>query len=128
VLARGNGSGGTALRVSSGAIRVTGAGANTGTPAFVHVVSSSSLRTNTSIFQYVGSVIDNPYCNNDPNAILIVTPSYGDTVFEFTPPCAVVYDDGTWGMGTNRWVIIPVDPFNYYIDAGNKYNVLVIKP
>lgn len=128
VLAKGSGTSGTALRISAGAIRVSGAGANTATPAFVHVVTDATLKTNTTFFQYAGSVIDNPYCNNDPNAILIVTPSYGSNLFTFSPLIAVMYDTGDYGMATNRWVILPSDPFNNGLFAGCRYNVLAIKP
>ena len=128
VVAKGSGTSGTALRVSTGAIRVTGAGAGTPTPVFVHTVTDANLKTNTSFFQYAGSVINNPYCNNDPNAILMLTPSGGTTIFSFNPQSLVMYDTGEWGMATNRWVILPSNPFNDALSSGLQYNVMVIKP
>jgi hypothetical protein len=69
VFARGSGSSGTALKIHNGAIRVAGAGINTATPVFIHQATAGNTPANG-----LYTVIDNPYCNNDPNAMLIVTP------------------------------------------------------
>jgi len=127
VLARGSGTSGTALRVSNGAIRVSGAGANSHTPAFVHVVTAGNYKTNI----FLGAtVIDNAYCNNDPNAMLIVTPNWGGggANLTFSQPVSVCYDDGFWGFATNRWVLMRSDVIGGSLDVGYRYNVLVIKP
>jgi len=124
VLAKGSGSSGTALRVSSGAIRVTGAGIGSATPAFIHVVTAANSDTNGFY-----TVIENPYCNNDPNAMLLVTPNWG-LLSDYTPspPVSVIYDDGNSALhfGANRWVLLVTDSAQF--SPGNRYNVLVIKP
>jgi len=119
VLARGSGTTGTALRIANGAIRVSGAGTNTPTPAFVHTVTGANVKTN--FFNYKGSVIDNPYCNNDPNAILIVTPRL------FGEVAVVAFYDYGLGFAANRWVIAPAD-MDRGIGVDNQFSVLVIKP
>ncbi|HXI88966.1 MAG TPA: hypothetical protein VNO24_03025 [Blastocatellia bacterium] len=57
-----------ALQIN-GALRVSGAGANTPTTAFIHTATANNKCGGTT------TIIDNPYSNGDPNAILIVTPS-----------------------------------------------------
>jgi hypothetical protein len=125
VLAKGSGSSGTALRVSSGAIRVTGAGPGSATPAFVHVVTVSNMDTNGFY-----TVIDNPFCNNDPNAMLLVTPNWGViSDYSASSTVSVLYDDGNSNLhlATNRWVLYVTDA-NQLLWPGDRYNVLVIKP
>jgi hypothetical protein len=123
VFARGSGTTGTALKLSNGAIRVAGAGTNSSTPAFVHVVTPSNLATNLGL---VYSIINNPYCNNDPNALLFVTPNGGKLMdFSYGPSVLLFYDDGADGFATNRWYLLG-DSSQVFV--GNKYNVLVVKP
>lgn len=121
-----NGQGGTALAITNGAIRVTGAGVGTSTAAFIHV----RLPANTCGGQ-VYSVIDHPLTNGDPNAILIVTARGvdGTTTFPSNAPLFVYYfPAGFQPPGcpefANRWLIVSINaPKN-----GDQYNVLVIKP
>jgi hypothetical protein len=79
---------------------------------------------------HYSTTIDNPYCNNDPNAILIVTPII--QMNTFAPHVALFYDDGTYGYATNRWILFAsdssLDPFYNTIKVGSRYSVLVIKP
>jgi len=125
VLAKGSGTSGTALRVSSGAIRVTGAGPGSATPAFIHVATVSNTDTNGDY-----TVIDNPYCNNDPNAMLLVTPNWGlVSDYAASPAVSVIYDDGISNLhfAANRWVLYTPD-YTHLISPGDRFNVLVIKP
>ena len=121
VLARGSGSGGTALRISNGGIRITGAGVNSGTPAFVHVASANNTDPNGWY-----SIINNPYCNNDPSALLFVMPVGGvATNLVFSDTVNLYYDDGSLGIATNRWFL---EPNNRLFATGDRYNILVLKP
>ena len=122
VVARGSGTSGTALRISNGAIRVTGAGTNSATPAFILLATKANLKTNA--YNYVASVIDNPYCNNDPNALVMITPR-GNW---YPMTAGVMYDLGGLQFATNRWVIISFNPYSRYLMDGDAFNVLVIKP
>jgi hypothetical protein len=123
VLARGSGNGGTALRISNGGIRVSGAGVNSGTPAFVHVISASNTDTNGWI-----STINNPYCNNDPNALLYVMPVGGiSTNLVFSESVNLYYDDGALGFANNRWILEAAGASGGFY-AGQRYNILVVKP
>ena len=140
--------------VLGGLFRVPGAGINTSTAAFVHQVTASSrfeTRDPNASDPNVGySRIDHPLCNNDPNAILIVTAQHDS----FEPPfVSVVYDaDGSLAASSfppveripGRWLIrgvsislrlISILPYARYttrqfpaVLVGNKYNILVIKP
>lgn len=121
VFARGSGTTGTALKIHNGAIRVANAGINTATPAFVHSVTPAGLVT--GLVNY--SIIDNPYCNNDPNAVLLITPNWSGP--SSSPQAAVEYDDGTYGIATNHWLIFSLD-YNNSVGVGDRYNILIIKP
>jgi hypothetical protein len=103
---------GTALRIN-GAIRVTGAGVNTWTPAFIHLATPTNAIGHSTF-------ISNAMCNGDPDAILIVTYNVNGTGFSSNSPLGVSYDPSSgfwWIMNQNGAAMTP----------GAKYNVLVIK-
>jgi hypothetical protein len=113
VAAFGNGSN-TALLVSSGAIRVQGAGPGTATPAFIHVARA----TNTSGHL---TYLDNRFCNGDRSALLLVTPNWTAGEVYNARPIGLYFDPGA-----NRWAIFNQD-FGA-MPVGVAFNVLVIKP
>jgi hypothetical protein len=120
VLAMGSGTSGTALKVSNGAIRVASAGIGTSTPVFVHVCTTNNITQ----FGYY-TILNNPYCNNDTNAILIVTSARsGQFSFIPSPSVGAIYDNGLYSP--NHWLLTATggDTFT----AGDTYNVMVIKP
>jgi hypothetical protein len=65
---RGTGSGSTVLKLANGHIQYEGAGVNTATPVFVHKATAANTALGGAY-----TYIDNPYCNNNPSAILIAT-------------------------------------------------------
>ena len=115
---------GTALAIDGGAIRVKGAGANTATAVFVHqctsgnVVSSPGGNTIT--------VIDHPMCNNNPNAILFVTPRIN--LNNFTG--YYTYEDFAiaYSSSRNRWVLLNTSILDELgdFDVGDTFNVMVV--
>ncbi len=115
---------GTALAIDGGAIRVKGAGANTSTAVFVHqctsgnVVSSPGGNTIT--------VIDHPMCNNNPNAILFVTPRIN--LNNFTG--YYTYEDFAiaYSSSRNRWVLLNTSILDELgdFDVGDTFNVMVV--
>jgi hypothetical protein len=115
VRAVGSGTTGTALEISSGAIRVTGAGVGTNTAATVLVVGATPLCG----FPPTRLVLDNPYANDDPDAIVMVTPSTGATT------AYVSYNATAGSCPGGRWLVSTLDT---NIDSGDRFNVLVIKP
>jgi len=118
VRAEGNGTSSTALAVASGAIKVPGAGVNTNTAAFVHEVTNGNQSNCTlpGIACY-DTIIDNAYCNNDPNAMIFITARSP------APASVFVYYD----TDTGRW-ILESNVTLTYMNVGNQFNVLVIKP
>jgi hypothetical protein len=108
-----NSPGGTALRLT-GAIRVTGAGVNTPTPAFIHLVTPTNIGGGHSTF------ISNAACNGDPNVIMLVTYNVEGTGVFSPHPVGVSYDPSS-----GFWWISNLD--SAPMVAGAKYNVLVIK-
>lgn len=138
----------TAMELGTGKIVVEGAGINTNTSVFVH----KSLPANSpSGFGY--TVIDNVYCNNHPEAILIVTlnGTYGsgnipgnEIVTEFgylniqvtsTDSFLVFYNGPNSGFyaaspayAHNRWCIRTYSG-NYVSNPdGYNFNVMVVNP
>jgi hypothetical protein len=117
-------SGGTALAIEgNGAIRVKGAGANTGGPAFIHVCNDANMITDVGPWGPFDdeTVINNPLCNGRSDAILIVTPR---NMINTPDPWCVKYD-GT----AKKWKIY-VDSLDEVgdHDSGDQWNVLVILP
>jgi hypothetical protein len=130
VTAVGSGTNGTALRISKGAIRVTGAGLHSTTaPVFVHEIT-----TNNAVYSFFGgnliySVVDNPYCNDNPDAILTVTGHWKkfDTLFVPKPAVVmVVYDEwGNYSGPPGRWLIAASVGA---LELEQRYNVMIITP
>ena len=106
----------------NGAVYVPGAGPNTKTAAFIQVTDASNIAN-------CATIIDNPICNGNPNAILIVTPNSGTlqangwTYGMFTHTYNVQYGPDSPG---NKWEII--DPSGVDMPGGMAFNVLVIVP
>ena len=109
----GTGPANAALRVTNGAIAISGAGVGTGTAAFIHVAN------NTNTTGYL-TTISNPVCDGDPNALLFVTHQYSPLGvsgnFE-THPYSVYYDGSRWQIYNDDFASI----------TNMSFNVLVIK-
>jgi hypothetical protein len=108
---------GTALELRSGAIRVTGAGLSTPGPAFIH----KAVKGITAFDNY--TIIDHPLCNDDSNAILIVTQNWNPGGIGGT------YNNSAIGVFYNfgsRWAIFNQNQAE--MPDGASFNVLVIKP
>ncbi len=103
------------VEIASGGLKVTGAGINTGTTAFTHLTSASTVAGNQT-------TINNPFCNNDPNAILIVTHNYnpgGASVSTLHNHAVGVF------YSVGKWKIYNDDSANMATNIA--FNVLVIK-
>jgi hypothetical protein len=118
VFAIGAGSSGKALRIKDGSVSVDGAGIGASTPVFVHVVSG------TNVTAFNETIITHPLTDGDPDAILIITPSYNYHLaggVNDTHPVGVFYRGDLL-----KWVIYNID--NGAMLAGMQFNVLVVKP
>lgn len=107
---------GSALTIGNGAIHVSGAGVNTGTAAFVQLSTSTN-----NVFYSNATRINNPLCNGDPNAILLVThnPSGQSSYSNFNHAVGVWYDtSGFWEIYTEDGSLMPTNV---------AFNVLIIK-
>ena len=120
VTAEGNSATATALRISNGGIRVTGAGVATATPVFVHKVTAANIEAGATH----RTTIDHVLSNGDPNAILLITsnnnPGGGSGVSD-THPLGVFYN-----ATLLKWQIYHQDSVAMTVNAA--YNVLIVKP
>jgi hypothetical protein len=121
VYAQGGSPSGTALMLSNGGIRVSGAGLGTNAPVFIHQATPGNITC--GFFQC--TTIDHPLTNGDPNAILIVTQNFNPDTISGTVnnphPVGVQY------LSTpSRWVIYNVDLLA--MTDGAVFNVMVVKP
>jgi hypothetical protein len=127
---------GPALEIRSGSIRVDNAGVDTTTPVFMHEVKATGVITNVcapfGVTKYA-TIIDNPLTNNNPNAILIVTPNYraSDTSqSNGAGPAAdipeVAYSVSGGCGNINKWIIVNLKG-TAMVD-NTYYNVMVIVP
>ncbi|HEV2393664.1 MAG TPA: hypothetical protein VG146_15030 [Verrucomicrobiae bacterium] len=111
-------SGSNALTIASGGIQVSGAGLSTPTAAFVQVCTSANQTAPHR------TTIDNPLCNGNPNAILLVTHNYnpgGSGGNLETHPYSV------WYNGANsKWEIYNDDFATMAV--GTTFNVLIVRP
>jgi hypothetical protein len=110
-------SSGSALTVGNGAIHVSGAGVGTGTAAFIQLATTNNSYGSPATYI---TVISNPLCDGDPNAILIAT-------HQWSPPGVPgnyeTHPYSVWYNGSN-WTIYNDDGADI---TGMSFNVLVIK-
>lgn len=122
---------GTALNIAGGAVRVQGAGVGTNTFASIHQMNTADYPTGTRCSAAFPdyTVFDHPMSNNDPSAIIIITPRFSATGAVFNGSvtayylannaCASAQADGKWLFYRTDGTAIPNTA---------QFNVLVIKP
>lgn len=134
VKAQGSGTSGTALELSSGGIKVTGAqtGLQTSTPVFVQTILDVGPSKNTCM-NGAAVKVDNPYTNNRPNAILLMTVSSSPgNGFPYDPfKFALTYlTNQVQDCAPNFWYVY--DPNRIGSGAGFnlaiQFNIMVINP
>jgi hypothetical protein len=108
---------GTAIRIQSGGLKVDGAGIGSDTPVFIHQVTAGNIAGNTPYCTF----INNPYCNGQSGAVLLVTFNWSSSSGGYGHPYGVYYEPvgGHWHICSQDGAPIPV---------GTSFNVLVFKP
>lgn len=128
-------SGTTAIDIFSGGIRVRGAGADTNTTVFKHVVDTAgTFVAGTGSLCGLGagfnniSVMDNQYLNGNPNAIVFITPkSEFNGVFLAAGSRLMAFYDANCGVAAdNHWSIADVN--GGALPNGLQIHVMVIRP
>lgn len=129
VYASGESSAGIALQITQGGIKVEGAGVHTDTPVFIHQVNTAG-GGNICAAQNFTTVLDHPLANGRSDAILIVTPNYGNSDAGVVVPTGgygVAYDvTNSCGKGAGRWVIYNTS--STALPNNMLLNVLVVNP
>ncbi len=119
-------SGGNALVLDGGAIRVPGAGFNTPTTVFIHRCTSANIQASPT-GNFI-TVIDHPLCNNNPSAILFVTPRINLSTYTGY----YTYEDLAiaWDAERKRWLLINTSILDELgdFDVNDSFNVMVVLP
>ncbi len=109
-----SGNGAAALELNNGVMKVSG----TNPTAFV-VTAQTGVNMTALPSTRLAVIIDSPHCNNDPNAIILVT-NRNDLYVDIDVVFGVYYYSGI-----GKWVIIDTESEDVVNGAG--FNVLVIK-
>jgi hypothetical protein len=114
---------------AAGGLRFDGTGVNSASsPAFIHQAAPCG----PGPFDGARTAINHPLANGDPNAVLLVTPNYGNGSGAGPVPrnpVAVYYEDsGGGGCPTGRWVIYDVTTSPLPFTDTMRFNVMIIKP
>lgn len=116
---------GTAIAIEGGAIRVKGAGFNTGTAVFIHRCTSANIIS--ALSGNIVTLIDHPMCNNNPSAMLFVTPRINLSTF-----AGYTYDDLAiaYNEDKKKWALINTSALDEFgdFDVGDTFNVMVVLP
>ena len=111
----GGGGSDPAIRLANGGIQIAGAGVDTATAVFTHLVANSNLCMSNDL-----TVLDNPYLNNNPNAFIFFQNStiYGLVADYNAPTCPA-----------GHWEVFQTDP-NGAVPwvTGRSFTVLVLDP
>jgi hypothetical protein len=101
--------------MQTSSLRFPGAGADTSTPVFTHKVTAANVSGNKTY-------INNPACNGQPNAILIITENWSASDNVGNSKVVGVYYDA----GAGQWTIFVDD--GTAMPVGVAYNVMVTLP
>jgi hypothetical protein len=117
----GLGAGSTALRISSGRLQVEGAGISSPTAAFVHKATNANSPLSAGY-----TVIDHPFCNGNPAAILMVTMNgtYGTGLspgYEMMPESFSGSGTGCQVLSPTAWLVFYNGPNNSLYAAAPAY-------
>lgn len=113
---------------AAGGLRWDGTGVNsTNSPAFTHqaIFGTNTCETNTR------TVINHPLLNGNPNAVIVMTPNFGDQNTGTAPPrgaTGVYYSNGAGGCTANRWVIYQLAVTPETLNNGVRFNVWFVLP
>ncbi len=121
LVGEGNGAGTEALRVTNGALRITGA-----QPAAfqIHVVTGAGGNACAPVpgFQLMAA-IGSPYSDGDPNALIFATETGG--IWIVGHALAAYYADASAACAPNQWLVYHMDGSD--VSDGEWINVLIVK-
>jgi trimeric autotransporter adhesin len=119
---------------ANGGLRWAGTGQNSTTsPAFTHVTNiASNTCSGGSGVANSRTAINHPLLNNNPNAVIVMTPNYGPTATGVAPPrnpLAVYYNSSADGnCAAGRWVIYDVTLSPAALNNGAMFNIWFVLP
>lgn len=122
---------GAALTIKNGSLRALGAGVGTNTFATIHQVNAGAAfgfggtLCGASFPSY--SVIDNTYANNDPNAMVFITPRSQNGVPNASYEAYYYVSGGCASTAANgHWIVHRLD--GAALATGQQFSVLIVKP
>jgi hypothetical protein len=113
---RGGGGSNPAIKLENGGIQVSGAGTDTPTPVFTHVVTNANMCNSSS-----ATILDNPLLNNHPDAFVFIQS------YQYLVATATNYIFSSVGTDcpVGHWVVNNANNAWY---VGDTFSVLVINP
>jgi len=111
----GSFTGTTALQLGGG-IQVVGAGVDTATPVFVHFATNANICGASKNW----TLLDNPYLNGRPDAIVFASP------LNTTPVDVHYFAVPVGGCPANRWYVEKYNVTQW--NVGETFSVLVVDP
>jgi hypothetical protein len=108
---KGGGGSNAAIKLENGGIQVSGAGYDTPTPVFTHLLATSNICGGSGS----GTVLDNPFLNGNPNAFVFLSS---------WPAMSAFYNPSGW-CGAGHWL---VNNLSSVWHSGDTFQVLVIVP
>ena len=104
---------------------------STTSPAFVQKVIASGTGANVCSGAGSRMFIDHPLANNNPNAIILLTPSFGKNTGGAAPPSnpyGLYYTDVADVCPAGHWIIYDLTPTPQPFNNGAMFNVMIFLP
>ena len=120
---------------AAGGLRWAGTGVGSSTsPAFAHQVNTASNTCDGGSGANTRTYLSHPLLNDNPNAVLVITPNFGYRSTGVSPPLnapfGIYYEDlGSGGCPAGRWVIYQlVSSAASPMSSGARFNAWVVIP
>jgi hypothetical protein len=118
---------------AAGGLRWAGTGVGSSTsPAFAHEVNTQTNTCDGGSGANTRTYLNHPLLNNNPNAIIVITPNYGNrsngTSAPLDKPFGIYYGDTGGGCPFGQWVIYQMSATATALSNGARFNVWFVIP
>ena len=119
---------------ATGGLRWGGTGVNSTTsPALAHQVNTATNTCDGGSGANTRTYLNHPLLNNNPNAIIVITPNYGTRSTGTSPPLDKTFglyygDTLVGGCPAGRWVIYQLNSTATALNTGARFNAWFVIP